>query len=421
MTRLFILADDYTGSIDTGIQFAKRGVCTTVFLYTALDEKQLASCKSQVVVVDTESRHLPAQEAAARVASATACAVAAGVEHFYKKTDSTLRGNLGAELAAMLMAADGRRLTFVPAYPALGRTTRGGVQYVGGVPLAQTEFADDPFNPIADSRVTARIAAQTDVPAYETDERSADTAFAEPCIVVADAQTDADLLRIAQTLSKQGYTRCLAGCAGFAAVLPELLQLPAAAPRACAVPDGRLLVCGSVHPRATAQCRYAVQQCGYREFALSVHQMLLPTQEKEALAGEIRACLRAGGKAVLRVGGGREYLPQTYAEARELGVAQESVPAMIAQRLGALTAAVLREAPPVTLTVFGGDTLAGVAEAMGCRSVSPVRELTDGAVLSMMTCETRTVPVITKAGAFGGEDIVARLDAAAEQRKDERK
>lgn len=418
MAKLFVLADDYTGSIDTGIQFAKRGVATTVYLYTALDEKQLAACESQVVVVDTESRHLPAQEAAARVAEATHCAVAAGAESFYKKTDSTLRGNLGAELAAMLTAAGGERLTFVPAYPALGRVTRGGVQYVGGVPLAQTDFADDPFNPIAESRVAARIAAQTAVPIYETDTAMSLGQLPAPCIVVADAETDADLLRIAQALSTQAQTRCMAGCAGFAAVLPELLQLPTMPPQICAVPQGRLLVCGSVHPRAVSQCRYAVQRCGYREFALSVHQMLLPTQEKETLADELRACLARGEKIILRVGGGREYLPQTYAEAQKHGIAQESVPAMIAQRLGALTDAVLRSSIDVTLTVFGGDTLAGIAEAMGCRSVRPLRELTDGAVLSQMVCETRTIPVITKAGAFGEEDIVARLDAAAEQRKE---
>lgn len=419
MARLLVLADDYTGSIDTGIQFAKRGVSTTVYLYAALDARQLAACKSQVIVVDTESRHLAAPDAAARVAAATACAKAAGVQSFYKKTDSTLRGNIGAELAAMLSAAGGERLTFVPAYPALGRITRGGVQYVGGVPLAQTEFADDPFNPITESRVAGIIAAQTGIQTIETDASvTLPAQMPTPCIVIADAQTDTDLLHIAQALAAQRKTRCMAGCAGFAAELPSLLRLTTVPPQTYVIPKNRLLVCGSVHPRAVEQCRWAVQHCGYREFALSVHQMLLPTQEKSALAQELRACLRDNGKVVLRVGGGREYLPQTYAEAQQLGIAQESVPAMIAQRLGALTAAVLAPPLPVTLTVFGGDTLAGIASAMGCRSVSPLRELTDGAVLSLMTCEELTIPLITKAGAFGTVDIVSQLDSATSGEKE---
>ncbi len=52
-----------------------------------------------------------------------------------KKIDSTLRGNPGGELEAM-MAAQGCRMAVVaPAYPAAGRHTRDGRCYVHGVPL----------------------------------------------------------------------------------------------------------------------------------------------------------------------------------------------------------------------------------------------------------------------------------------------
>lgn len=48
----------------------------------------------------------------------------------YKKTDSALRGNIGAELSAALAADGGDRLHFVPAFPNLDRVTRGGVHYI---------------------------------------------------------------------------------------------------------------------------------------------------------------------------------------------------------------------------------------------------------------------------------------------------
>ena len=162
--QLLVIADDFTGALDTGIQFARHGIATTLFLSDALTAGLLADCQADVVVADTESRHLPPDDAAARVRAVTRLAKAAGCPVFYKKTDSTLRGNLGAELTAMQDVCGAKRLFFAPAYPALGRTTRGGTQLVNGVPLARTDFAADPFNPVRTDFVPALLAEQTDRP-----------------------------------------------------------------------------------------------------------------------------------------------------------------------------------------------------------------------------------------------------------------
>ena len=60
----------------------------------------------------------------------------------FKKIDSTLRGNVGAELAAALHAsrdvrpgAPRRIAIMAPAFPAFGRTTKDGTQLVHGQPL----------------------------------------------------------------------------------------------------------------------------------------------------------------------------------------------------------------------------------------------------------------------------------------------
>ena len=39
------------------------------------------------------------------------------MKFFYKKTDSTLRGNIGSEIAALMDACKMERLPFIPAYP----------------------------------------------------------------------------------------------------------------------------------------------------------------------------------------------------------------------------------------------------------------------------------------------------------------
>src|SRR5207248_3115185 len=91
---LTIVADDLTGACDTGALFAARGrVPVTVWPDPPL--------RAPVTVVDTESRALDAVDAARRVAG-----VARNVarSRFFKKIDSTLRGQIDADLDALIEA-----------------------------------------------------------------------------------------------------------------------------------------------------------------------------------------------------------------------------------------------------------------------------------------------------------------------------
>ena len=65
MLLLLILADDFTGALDTGVQFAACGIPTRVVVGEQVD---FAANDAAVLVVDTETRHLPAAEAYAVIA-----------------------------------------------------------------------------------------------------------------------------------------------------------------------------------------------------------------------------------------------------------------------------------------------------------------------------------------------------------------
>lgn len=408
--QLLVIADDFTGALDTGIQFARHGIATTLFLSDALTAGLLADCQADVVVADTESRHLPPEDAAARVRAVTRLAKAAGCPVFYKKTDSTLRGNLGAELAAMQDVCGAKRLWFAPAYPALGRTTRGGTQLVNGVPLARTDFAADPFNPVGTDFVPALLAEQTDRPVRIAAPAALPPEADRPELVVFDAETDAELLQTAQALWAHGEAVCLAGCAGFAAALEAVLDLPRTA-QVPELPNGSLLlVCGSVHPRAVAQCRYAAAHCGYPELPLTAAQMLSDTGDDAKTLDTLCTALERSGRALLRVSGGRECLAETAVLAARLSIDPQTVPARIAARLGALTAQVLARKKPAALIVFGGDTLLGIARALGCTSVTPLTELLPGIVLSQMQTDTGALFVVTKAGGFGDANLLQEIE-----------
>src|SRR5690606_30456713 len=118
-----------------------------------------------VVVCNTDSRHVSAEEAASRV---TRVVDAVGdVALVVKRTDTTLRGNIGAELLAALEAVRrrhaGARALMVPAFPSAGRVTVGGIQLVDGVPVGRSAAASDHLNPVTSSRVAEIVRQQVDV------------------------------------------------------------------------------------------------------------------------------------------------------------------------------------------------------------------------------------------------------------------
>ena len=116
-----------------------------------------------MLVVNTETRHLEPAAAAARVARAVAANPARLI---YKKTDSTLRGNIGAELGALLEACPDSPLLYVPAYPELGRVVKQGHLYVHGELAHETVFANDALNPVAYSDIARVLRLQTGAPIF---------------------------------------------------------------------------------------------------------------------------------------------------------------------------------------------------------------------------------------------------------------
>ena len=134
MTKLLIIADDMTGALDSGVMLQARHISTLVQIDSTADIRSVFD-HCDVIVVNTETRHLTAREAYDRVYHVARQAVALGIPYLYKKTDSALRGNIGAELQALLQAAGADVLHFAPAFPQFNRVTVGGRQLIDGLCL----------------------------------------------------------------------------------------------------------------------------------------------------------------------------------------------------------------------------------------------------------------------------------------------
>jgi uncharacterized protein YgbK (DUF1537 family) len=315
--EILALADDLTGAVEVGAQFAGRGIASRVTTDVSFRAAELV----RALVIDTETRHVPPREAEERVYALARASQSYGVGLLYKKTDSTLRGNIGIELAALAAAFPGCRVRYAPAYPRLGRTVRGGRLYVHGRPVEETAFARDPLDPVRDGCISRVLGAEGGV------------------VDVYDGETEDDIARVAEAVMEAPPPRLAAGPAALAEAIAE--RVPGAKSGSPVWPVIRrcLVVNGSRHEASLEQVRYA----------------------------EAHGCTGKAGWVVRRQ-------PGSAGESR----------LQYAARLGEAVRAQLTEEPFDALAVIGGDTAFAILRALGCTALEPLGEVMPGVPVSRM-------------------------------------
>jgi len=91
-----IIADDFTGANATGILLKKKGLKVTTLLKP---NSNIDKINAEVISISTNSRSIDPKEAYKRVYEATKTVIKS-TPYVAKRIDSTLRGNLGAEIDA---------------------------------------------------------------------------------------------------------------------------------------------------------------------------------------------------------------------------------------------------------------------------------------------------------------------------------
>ena len=205
-----LIADDLTGACDAAVPFAARGHATEARLST-----EGGAAGLDVLAVTTESRALPA--AALRGVFARTARALAGVASriVFKKIDSTLRGNVGMEvaLAAEAFACDAAIIT--PAFPAMHRTVEAGWLRVAGAPFAPIEMA---AYWRAQGLACTHVSSGAPTAALASGAR----------FISVDAASDADLDAIVRCGLGSARRILWAGSAGLAGALARMCQTPPA-------------------------------------------------------------------------------------------------------------------------------------------------------------------------------------------------
>ncbi len=161
MTRMGIVADDLTGATTAAALLADAGVDNLVVLTRA--DGDAVGPDHDAVIVSTDSRALPPEEASSRVRRATERLRARGATLFSKRTDTTMRGGIGYEIAGMMSALDDDRVAIVvPAMPQSRRIVVGGYSLIDSVLLGRTQVARDIRTPVHESHVPTLLRSQMD-------------------------------------------------------------------------------------------------------------------------------------------------------------------------------------------------------------------------------------------------------------------
>lgn len=395
-STVVVLADDLTSAADGAVPFRRSGRHALVLFDPPAPSEaaapsaaapSAAAPSAGVTAVDLGTRLVDATEAAARTRRAAEAYAGAGL--LLKTVDSTLRGHVAAELRAALAGSGRRAAVLAPAFPAEGRTTVRGVQYVRGVRVDESEFARDPAHPVRTADLARLLPESTVVEPDGLAELPG--LLAGGGVFVCSAATEEDLDAVVAAVPRPSSASedvLWVGSPGLAAALARRhRRAPApAGPGLPGLPPVRrpLAVVGSANPASRRQLAELYARSGV-EGAVA---------DDPAAAVAALSVSRAPLLAV--------HTPDARGED----------PAALTRRLAETAAGVIGKGLADGLVLTGGETAAAVLGVLGATGIELQDEPEPGIARGTLHGPTAPrLPVLIKAGGFGDPGTLARLCA----------
>jgi uncharacterized protein YgbK (DUF1537 family) len=413
VSRCVVVADDLTGSCDTGHEFALRGYDTRVVVSPQTD---VPISQGDVIVVNTESRYAAPEVAAERVRTALGAGRTGTV---LKKVDSTLRGNVRVEVEAALQALEADIALVAPAYPDNGRVTASGYHLVNGQLVTDSAAGDDPKRPPTHDSLVEFFSA-SEYPTTHIDIgtvargtaavrasiesiSSADT----PVIVTCDALTDDHLATMAAAGSDLTEQCLYVGSGGLARHVP----VPGTASgTGVDVDDARAVVgvSGSVAPETLAQVDRLPRN--YRR-QLDLEQAIVdPAGAGADLVSQAETVVDEHGGVLLSSAETADDVKRTLAAGEQADIDDETVRLRVTEALAAAAEGLARDDLPPNLFLAGGATAIAILDRLDAHTLRMMGDaIAPGIPLaSVVGGVTDGATVVTKAGGFGDEQAIIK-------------
>ncbi|PFO04692.1 hypothetical protein COJ85_11730 [Bacillus sp. AFS076308] len=409
MIRVLIMADDFTGALDTGVQFSNYGVNTVVT--SDLDfEFGETTDQLEVLVFNTETRYLNKCDAYEVIKKIAVKAKEENIPYIFKKVDSALRGNVASELRALSDVFEDVSIPFIPAYPEQNRFSCEGILLIDSIPVNESVFGQDPYEPVTESHIPSLLLKEADLKTYIT--KKYEIPPREERILLIESHSDEEMLSQGNELLINDALKITVGCAGFAKALANIIykkrdttqnemKLPL------------LIVSGSVNPVTKKQVVFA-EVNGYERISLTLEQ-LWDKQYWDTEKGQenIHQFLKIEQPFMFETFG-NVSIDQVY----QLPDQGNELRFRIGQSLGYLVKNLMSNGMKRTILFTGGDTLYQSMRVLGITEIKPLKELFPGIVLGNIDFKDEKHYVITKSGGFGEEDLFIKLNALIKDKGD---
>lgn len=419
-----IVADDLTGANDTALQFFIKGSNTEIIFDT--DENIQNHPNVGTFALTTESRNIDAKEAAQKVwEGAKKLKENLSVEYFYKKIDSTLRGNIAVETLAMLDAIGYDAAVIAPAFIREGRITIGGYQLLKGVPIERTDAARDSYAPIYDSYIPDILKKQVNESFYDsiaTIQLNVIAKGAGPIttklnelvsggkkLIVADAVSAIDLEQVVLAISKSQFNILPVGSAGLANALGNVwLPLNNSEPVQKIIPKlPKLILSGSKNSMTTAQINKLLLDDDINNvYSIDLKLQDILSNDSDAMAERI---IHNFGKDNIVIAHVSKIQDETQEEKGkekliDEGITKEMLASMITDYLANIAQKVKKMSECILITI-GGETSYKCTNAVNCEYLQVVDSILPAISLCM---DSNAGFVVTKSGNMGS--ITALVD-----------
>lgn len=163
MTKLGVIADDFTGATDIASFMVNAG--WKVVLFNGVPSEAFDAQDTDAIVIALKSRSIPVNEAVELSLSASAWLQAQGCQRqlfkYCSTFDSTAQGNIGPVTDALMKFLNTPATLVCPAVPDNGRTIVHGHLFVKGELLNESGMEHHPVTPMKHSSLKKLMEAQS--------------------------------------------------------------------------------------------------------------------------------------------------------------------------------------------------------------------------------------------------------------------
>lgn len=414
--RAAFYGDDFTGSVDALLQFARRGWAGRLFVgLPDADDLRAAAADSDVIGIAGIARSLPTErldeeirpvlealtELHPHVVQYKACSTA---------DSSPTIGSIGRVIELGREVVGEQTVPLVFAQPDFGRYTLHGVHFAseGGIVYRldrQPTMSTHPTTPMTEADLAAHFAHQTQLPigripftAYD-DDLGALLSSSDAAAVVLDAAIDEHLVQVGRAISELDAPVFAVGSGGLSlAIAAAGGAPPVPLPTRSGATGPVLALSGS----RSAQTRRQMDAAAAAEWF--VQPLELDAARAASQLDWVLSALRAGRS----VGLTSDDADTSAVEGPALEAIAEAAAAIAAQ---AMAARATRR-----LIVCGGDTSSRITRLLGVDSLSIAANPSGNVVLLRAHSENPVVDgmeLLLKGGQVGDDELFVRIRGAS--------